>query len=85
MNNINEKLYNEDMSNLFPIGVLVKLRGNNNPCFITSRIVYDENNKLYDYKGRLYAETGEKEILFNHQEIEKAFVIDNNEIGGKKR
>lgn len=84
MNNTNEKLYNGDMSKFFPIGVLVKLKDNNNPCFIISRIVYDENNKLYDYKGKLYTEMGEKEILFNNEQVEKVFIIDN-EIGGKKR
>ena len=83
---VEERMNGKSINDFYKIGIVVKIRNDNNLYQIISRFDYSEDKIMFDYKGIKYNDSNSETIYFNHQEIEKAFKVDlNEEIGGKKR
>ena len=81
-----------DTNKLLPVGSIVVLNNAQKKIMITGFYTIANNNKkkMFDYSGCLYPEgiiSSDKNILFNHNQIEKVFYvgyIDDEEVKFKQ-
>lgn len=71
----------EKYSKYLPIGSVVLMKGATKRVMVTGFLIKaktGENNQTYDYIGCIYPEgvlDTEKNLMFNHEDIEKIFAI----------
>lgn len=74
------KLKNRNLEQYLPNGIVVQVKDQDDLFSIIDRFVYDKDYIMYDYKITEYDENSGKSYLINHEQIIKAFVVENNKV-----